>query len=324
MNLLPIAAAAGLGLAVLAPAQAQQLTLEARIPLGAVKGRIDHMAVDLARNRLFVAELGNDSLGVVDLKERKVIRRIAGIGEPQGVGYFAATDTVYVASGDHGTLSQFRGAELKPEAPMALGRDADNVRIDAAAGRIYVGYSGGAIAVIDAAGPSKLADIPVPAHPEGFQLSADRIFVNTPSASQIAVIDRAAGRQVDAWHTPNAGANFPMAIDPAGGHLLVVTRGPARLFVFDLAGGKVVRTLETCGDSDDVFVDPRRKRIYVSCGEGLIDVFDSGDGSWRRERIKTVSGARTSLFVPELDRLFVAVRASSGEPAAVWVFRPGA
>jgi hypothetical protein len=73
----------------------------------------------------------------------------------------------------------------------------------------------------------------------------------------------------------------------------------------------------TCGDADDVFVDPKRHRVYVSCGEGVVDVFEQqGDDFWRLARIPTVSGARTSLFAPELDRLFVAVRAQWKEPAA--------
>jgi len=50
---------------------AEALKLEAKIPLGNVNGRIDHMAVDLAHQRLFVAELGNNSVGIVDLKSRK-------------------------------------------------------------------------------------------------------------------------------------------------------------------------------------------------------------------------------------------------------------
>jgi hypothetical protein len=80
---------------------------------------------------------------------------------------------------------------------------------------------------------------------------------------------------------------------------------------------------ETCGDADDVFVDAKRHRVYVSCGEGMVDVFDQTEAGYRRlAQIPTVSGARTSLFVPDLDRLFVAVRARSGEPAAIWVFRP--
>ena len=82
-------------------------------------------------------------------------------------------------------------------------------------------------------------------------------------------------------------------------------------------------TAETCGDADDLFVDAKRDRVYVSCGAGFIDVFEPKGAAYRRvARIPTISGARTSLFVPELDRLLVAVRARSEAPAAIWVFRP--
>jgi len=87
--------------------------------------------------------------------------------------------------------------------------------------------------------------------------------------------------------------------------------------------GHVAAKIDTCGDADDVFVDRKRHRIYVSCGEGVVDVLESGEAGYRRlARVSTAPGARTSLFVPELDRLFVAVRAVSSEPAAIWVFRP--
>jgi hypothetical protein len=87
--------------------------------------------------------------------------------------------------------------------------------------------------------------------------------------------------------------------------------------------GHVVAQAETCGDADDVFVDRKRRRVYVSCGQGVVDVLELVEAGYRRlARVPTVSGARTSLFVPELDRLFVAVRAGSNEPAAIWVFRP--
>jgi hypothetical protein len=59
------------------------MQIEAKIPLGNVMGRIDHMAIDLDRQRLFVAELGNNSVGVVDLKERKLLRRIDDLKEPK-------------------------------------------------------------------------------------------------------------------------------------------------------------------------------------------------------------------------------------------------
>src|SRR5829696_3533646 len=80
----------------------------------------------------------------------------------------------------------------------------------------------------------------------------------------------------------------------------------------------------TNGDSDDVFLDEKRSRIYVSCGDGFVDVLEVADAGFRRtDHIATLPGARTSLFVPELDRLFLAVRASQGEPAAIWVYAPG-
>ena len=78
------------------------LVLDAKIPLGEVRGRIDHMAADLGRKRLFVAELGNDSVGVVDSPDAPCAHRITGLREPQGVGYVAAGDTLYVANAGDG------------------------------------------------------------------------------------------------------------------------------------------------------------------------------------------------------------------------------
>jgi hypothetical protein len=93
--------------------------------------------------------------------------------------------------------------------------------------------------------------------------------------------------------------------------------------VFATQTGKLEGSFDTCRDADDVFVDARRRRIYVSCGEGVIDVFaQAGGGYQRTARIATVAGARTSLFVPANDRLYLGVRAAASEPAAIWVFRP--
>jgi hypothetical protein len=128
---------------------AQPLVLEQKIALGEVGGRIDHLAVDLARNRLFVAELGNNSLGVVDLAAGKLLRRIGDLDEPQGVAYDLATDTVYVADGGDGLVHRFKGAELRPLDPIQLDADADNVRLDPEASRVVVGYGDGALALID-------------------------------------------------------------------------------------------------------------------------------------------------------------------------------
>jgi DNA-binding beta-propeller fold protein YncE len=311
--------------AVAQPAETAPLQLEAKIALGNVRGRIDHMAVDLKRQRLFVAELGNDSVGVVDLANRKLLQKIEGLKEPQGVGYEPSTDTLYVANAGDGSVRLLEGNEYKPKGQIELGSDADNVRVDTAANRIFIGYGSGALAVIDPTTRSKVGDIPVKAHPEGFQIDPDtgQIFVNVPDAHGIAVVDRASQKQTGKWPIQDHGANFPMALDPVRRQVLVIFRAPAELGIFSMTGGKLIATAETCGDADDLFIDARRGRIYVSCGAGFLDVFEPNGTTYRRiARMPTVSGARTSIFVPELDRLLVAVRASSAEPAAIWVFRP--
>jgi YVTN family beta-propeller protein len=290
-----------------------------------VSGRIDHLAVDLEHRRLFVAELGNDTVGVIDLKGNSVLRRIKGLREPQGVGYVAATDTLYAANAKDGAVTIFRGAALASAGRIDLKDDADNIRADAAGKHVFIGHGSGALAVIDAETQAVLADIPLKAHPESFQLdpASNRIYVNVPDAQEIAVVDRAARKQVAAWRVPEAGANFPMALDSGGKRVLAVFRHPPLLVALDAATGAVAAKIATCGDADDLFVDAKRKRIYVSCGAGYIEVFAADvDGYRSLARLPTASGARTSLFVPALDRLYLAVRATASEPAAIWVYRP--
>jgi DNA-binding beta-propeller fold protein YncE len=165
----------------------------------------------------------------------------------------------------------------------------------------------------------------LPAHPEGFQLDpkSSRIYVNVPDKRQIVVLDRTTNTQVAVWNPHGLRSNFPMAIDAVRDRILVAFRSPARLVAFNAANGAIAANTVTCGDADDLFVDAKRERVYVSCGDGALDVFDAaGDGFAPLARNETVSGARTALFVPALDRLYLAVRARSGEPAAIWVYRP--
>ena len=320
--------AALVGLILPAAGRAEEpapLVLEAKIPLGAVTGRIDHFAFDPGRQLLFVAELGNDSVGIVDLKERKVLQRITGLSEPQGVAYHPATTTLYVANAGDGSLRLYQGPAFTLLGTVALGADADNIRVDPWRDRIVVGYGKGGLAVIDPASRRKVADMPLDGHPESFQFdeTGSRIFVNVPDASRIAALDAVSGRQVSILESAGASANFAMAVDTDGHRVMIAFRNPARLVAFGTGTGKREASLETCRDADDVFVDPRRRRVYMSCGEGVIDVFaQAGNGYERMARIPTVAGARTSLFVPANDRLYLGARATASEPAAIWVFRP--
>jgi hypothetical protein len=280
------------------------------------------MAIDLARGRLFVAELENDSVGVVDLNDRKAFRLIADLKRPQGLGYVQTTDTLYVANGGDGSVRLFQGADYAAAGRIDLGEGADNVRVDALTNRVFVGHGSG-LAVIDPTTRSKIYDIVLRTNPESFQLDSrtDRIFVNDPTGGTIIVVDRATGVQSAVWRTGN-GSNFPMALDEGSDRVLVGFRDPAKLVVFSMLTGAPVMSAEICQDVDDIFLDVRRHWVYASCGDGFLDVFEIKAAYRRVARIRTNPGARTSLFVPELDRLFVAVRATPAEPAAIWVFRP--
>jgi hypothetical protein len=188
-----------------------------------------------------------------------------------------------------------------------------------------VGYGSGGLATIDVGARVKRDDIALKEHPEGFQIdpASPRVFVNVPDAHEIALVDRAQRRQIASWTVSDARSNFPMAWLRGQDTVVAVFRRPARLVRLRAADGTVLSNQETCGDADDVFHDAKRDHLYVICGEGLVEVWHRDhDDYGRLARVPTVSGARTGLYVPEFDRLFVAVRARGREPAAIWVFKP--
>lgn len=320
--LLLVMGSAGVGAEPAAPSDL--LTLEGKIPLGAVSGRIDHLAVDLKRRRLFVAELGNNTLGIVDLAAATVLRTIPGFREPQGVGFEPETDTIYVANAGDGSVIILRGDDFAALGHIELGSDADNVRIDATHRRVLVGYGDGALAIIDPVSRVKIGDVRLPAHPEAFQLieNGAKAIVNLPDAGRIAIVDLATG-SVRGVATGALAANFPMTVDKTADRILVGFRSPSMLAAYAIPQERLAARVPICADTDDLFVDAKRHRIYLSCGAGVVDVLAPEKDSYARlARIPTAAGARTSLFVPELDRLFVAARAGWTEPAAIWVFRP--
>ena len=299
------------------------LRLEKTIPLPNVKGRIDHLAFDADNQRLLVAALGNNTVEVIDIKNGKAIRTISGLAEPQGVIFQPEKKRLWVANAKDGTVRIFDAQTLQQLRSIELGDDADNIRRDAATQRILVGYGSGGIAVFDSEG-IKVADIKVDAHPESFQLekSGSRMFVNLPHSQKVAVVDRAKSAVVASWNTDDAQSNFPMALDEADVRLFIVCRRPAVLLVLDTKSGAAVAKLPTVGDSDDVFYDQKRKRIYASGGEGALAVYQQQDPDHYSEiaRVETVKGARTSLFVPELNRIFLAVRQERENAPAIRVY----
>jgi DNA-binding beta-propeller fold protein YncE len=158
------------------------LILESKIQLGDIRGRLDHMAVDLRRHRLFVAELENDSVGVIDFETREIAHAVTGVKRPQGLAYVPSVDTLFVANGGDGLLRMFEGTQYRALEPLHVGDDADNLRVDPESNLVYVAYGQGALGIIDVASRQKIRELTLTAHPESFQLDrqSNRIYVNVP------------------------------------------------------------------------------------------------------------------------------------------------
>jgi DNA-binding beta-propeller fold protein YncE len=307
-------------------ADAGALHLEKEIPLPDVEGRIDHFSVDDAGQRLFVAALGNGSVEIVDVRRGERTAEIKGLKEPQGVYYDSRTGRLYVATGGDGKLRIYDGKTLAAQQTLEFGGDADNVRYDRQTGDIWVGYGNGGIGIVNSTG-QRVGSVELGTHPESFQFedSGDRVYANVPKQFGVSVIDRKKRVTVTKWGLGAALANYPMALDDPHKRLFVGSRLPARLVVLDTSSGRIVVTLPTVGDTDDVFYDTVRRQIYVIGGEGAVEVFRQRDPEHYESvgRTATAAGARTGFFVPNSSRLYVAVPHRGPQAAKVLVYATG-
>ncbi len=299
------------GIVTVGAQNAVPLRLKQTIPLPGVEGRIDHFAFDPAGERVFICALGNNAVEVLDLRKGQRVHSITGLGAPQGVAYVPELDRVFVANEKGGICRIYDGKSFQVVGELNLEDDADNIRYDDARKKIYIGFGSGGIAVVNALDGKQVGSIKLSAHPEAFQLekNGSRIFVNVPNSRHVAVIDRDKREVVARWKTDLAFGNFPMALDESNHRLFVGCRLPSRLVVLNTDSGDVVAKIDISGDPDDVFYDSKRHRIYAICGAGKIDIIEQTNPKTYKAltKVGTASGARTGLFVPERDTLFVAV-----------------
>jgi DNA-binding beta-propeller fold protein YncE len=264
---------------------------------------------------------------VVDVFAGRQIKQLDGLSQPQGTLYVPETDTLYVANAADGHVNIYNGTTfaLIKRIDFGEGSDPDNLRYDEAAKKIYLGYGEGAIAAIDGTTNERVGqDFKFKGHPESFQLekNGSRIFVNIADEKIIKVIDRATGKMTE-WNLPAGhSANFPMAIDEADRRIIVGTRKPSRMTVFNMDTGAVVASLPATGDMDDLWYDADRKRIYIAGGEGFISVFQQTDPNHYKDmgKFESALGTRTGTWYVKRDRLYVAAPPARGLGARLLVY----
>jgi hypothetical protein len=309
------------GLLLAAPAPVADapsvLELVQTITLKGRAGKLDHLALDHKRERLFLANSVNGTLDVVDLKAGKLLKQVPGQTNIQGVAYAADLDRVFVGLGTGGLCNIFNGADYRPLKTIKFADDADNVRYDAARHQAFVAHAEKALGVIDAQTFALKADIKLPGAAEGFQIETGRprLYLIVPSPSQLVVIDTEKREITGSHPVKMAGAGHPLALDEANKRVFVGCRQAPMVVVLDSETGKEITGVPIPKDVDDLFYDAKRKRLYASCGEGYVAVIRQLDADRYevQEKVKTVERAKTSLYDPETSRLYLAVPRQAGQ-----------
>jgi DNA-binding beta-propeller fold protein YncE len=297
-----------------------------------VTGRFDHMAIDVQGGRLFLTAADHHSIQIFDLKSGKWMRSITGLGKPAGIVYVPETNRVLFSDGA-GSYNVLDGATYKLVGTVKLAEDADSIGFDRDANIMYVVNGGkdvgekfSRLTIVDTKNQKSLGEIKI----DGERLEAmalekggPRLFINVTALNKVAVLDRKARKLIATWDLPDAKENVSMAFDEAGHRLFVATRQPGRLIVLNSDTGKPVASLPAAGGVDDVAYDATRKRIYMSAADGFVNVYQqkTPDAYEAFAPIPTRLGARNSRFVPEQNRLYVAVPAGTdGKPGEVQIY----
>lgn len=292
------------------------LKLVHSISLKGAAGRLDHVAMDAKHKRLFIANLSNNSLDVVDLEADKLVKQIADQKKIQGVAYVPHLNRIFVGNGEDGVCNVFSGEDYQLLKSIKL-PDADNLRYDPARNLIYVAHAEDSLSAIDAKTFAVTATVKLPGPPEAFQIDSarKRIYVNTHKPAQVCVIDADKNEVIANYPLKRAGANYPIALDARNGRLFVGCRKPPKVVVLEAKTGKEVAGIDIPADIDDLFFDEKRQRLYAACGAGFLTVIQQQDGDRFEviEKIGVPKLTRTCFFDAESDRLFVPAPRQAGQ-----------
>jgi DNA-binding beta-propeller fold protein YncE len=298
---------------------------------GSVKGRLDHLGVDIGGNRLFVAAEESHQVLVFDLVTGKYIRAIT-VDHPHAILYRDDLGRIYITDEGKGAVNTYDGKTYNLLKSVPLKVDADSIGYDPATHYLYVVNGGDnahenftMLSVVDTTSDQKLADIKIDGdtlEAMALETSGDRLYLNNPAKNEVEVIDRKTNKLIAAWPVKLGKSNATMALDESGHRLFVGCRS-GQIVVFDTMTGKELQALPIGPRADDLMFDAATKRIYAtSGGAGEVDVYKENDPDHYRSlgKVRSAPGAKTGLFVPQLGRLYVAAPPQGTVPGKVCVY----
>jgi DNA-binding beta-propeller fold protein YncE len=293
------------------------LELTKTIVLKGKGGKLDHLALDAKRERLFLANTANGTMDVVNLKDGTLHTQLKGQTGIQGIAYAADLDRVFVGLGGGGLCNVFSGDEYKLLKTIKFSGDADNTRYDPATHLTFVAHDEKLLGVIDAKSYAVSPDIKLPGTGEGFQIETGRprLYLNVPSPSQVVVIDTGKKEVIANYPVKLASGAHPLALDEANKRIFIGCRTEPMVVVLDSDTGKEITSVPIPKDVDDLYYDAKRKKLYASCGEGFLVVIRqvNADKYELAEKIPTVKQAKTSLFSEATSKLYLAVPKQEGK-----------
>jgi DNA-binding beta-propeller fold protein YncE len=307
--------------------------LEKVISFDNVKGEFDHLAIDLATKRLYVAAEDQQTVEVFDVGAAKHINSIRLFARPHGLVFLPQSSQLFVADGNDasGKFVDLNGPKVVSTVKTAL--RADSVAFDSATQTIFVANGGrvakmshSLVTAISASQREKTGELSIDSEvleALAVESTSKRLYVNLMDQGAVAVVDRTAMKLIETWVLEGAAENSAMAVDEAARRLYVACRRPPALIVLDTRTGKTVAHLPCVDHADDAYFDSERKRIYVSGGEGAVSVYQTGEKQVPSKiaDVRTAPGAKTSLFVPQSSELFVAAPAGADGHARLLIFR---
>ncbi len=300
------------------------LLLQKTIQLPNVKGGFDLMAVDVKGQRLFVSAEDNHTVEVINLQTGKHLLSLPGFNEPKWVVYLPEGNRIFVSTGGDGKVTELNGNTYKVVHTYSFKEACNNLRFDSSTNQLLVGFGKtfGSLGRIDVKQNKIIGKIPLSGYLKQFEIDGDKVYVNLPEKNTIEVVSLSSARPLASWAVTEAKQNIPMALDPIHQRLFVACE-PGKFIIYSTKTGKSIQSINISKDADGVYYDGKRNQIYVSCGEGNIEVIEQKDADnyQAMQAIQTVKGAGTSLFSPQLDKYILAVPQSSNQVAEIRIYQ---
>ncbi|MBI1825354.1 MAG: hypothetical protein HYR83_03110 [Planctomycetes bacterium] len=296
------------------------------IPLPELKGSLGRMAVDLVRNRLFVVAPDDDAVSVVDMGDKKQIRKIP-LAKPRGVIHMPGIDLIGISSAGDGKVHVLNGSKLDEARAIDVGKEPSDMLFDPAGQLVYVSYGRPGIAPIDPTNGKREHDIDVVAVPSVMRMdqAGEKFYAVVPRGNHVAVVDRARRMTLTSWVLREARDAYSLALDDANKVAFVGCRTLPTIFAIDMESGLPTASLPIGKDCDDIHYDVATKRVYVTEGEGKVEALQLETPTHFKllGAAVTAPGAKNSYWIKETRTLYVGIPGHDSNPPEIRAFKAG-